>query len=391
MRVSEAWRGHGPLLAVAASTTTVHVVRPAASYRGIDLDASSFEIGVVSGAFALLALVSAIPIGNRIDRYGPRSFAIAGGVGLSCAALVAAISTTIVVLVLSQAILGLGQVCMALALQTDSSASEDPLTRDRAFAELAAGASIGQIGGPLIAGWALTLGASLSAPRTTVAFACAAVVGLLAIYIVWRRPGSLAGQAPQGSRQPLGEIAGLIRRPGMVAALATGVGVLTTLDLLVSFLPVLGEERGLTPALIGLLLSVRGVASLASRLFIPALVQHLGRRRGLSVMLALGGLALAAIVLPVPVWLLVLVLACVGFGLGVGQPLTASWVAGQAPLGERGTAVALRMAGNRLAQLVIPAALGALAITQGVMAVFVVMAALVTSTSVVVERSRMDD
>jgi MFS family permease len=129
-------------------------------------------------------------------------------------------------------------------------------------------------------------------------------------------------------------------------ALATSVAVLTAIDLLVAYLlvayllvaylPLVGRERGLSPAFVGLLLSVRGLATLASRLALPVLMSSLGRRMTLGGNLFAAGLATVALGVATRPAVFLALMVVIGFGLGVGQPITASWVAGQAPWGPGG-------------------------------------------------------
>ena len=62
---------------------------------------------------------------------------------------------------------------------------------------------------------------------------------------------------------------------------------------------------------------------------------------------------------------MVVVVVLLGLGLGVGQPLTMSWLALSAPPGLRGRAMSLRLTGNRLGQVLIPSAVGAVAAGVG--------------------------
>jgi MFS family permease len=64
---------------------------------------------------------------------------------------------------------------------------------------------------------------------------------------------------------------------------------------------------------------------------------------------------------PLPPLALAAVVVLMGLGLGVGQPLTMAWLAAATPPGLRGRAMSLRLTGNRLGQVVIPSAVGALA------------------------------
>jgi MFS family permease len=98
-----------------------------------------------------------------------------------------------------------------------------------------------------------------------------------------------------------------------------------------------------------------------SRLFLGRLVVLLGRRRLMITTVALSAVSMAAVGIPMPPAGLAAIVVLLGLGLGVGQPLTMSWLALSAPAGLRGRAMSLRLTGNRLGQVVIPSAVGAVA------------------------------
>src|SRR5690606_19728381 len=75
----------------------------------------------------------------------------------------------------------------------------------------------------------------------------------------------------------------MVRIPGMGQALVTSIAVLTAVDLLIAYLPVLGEERGISPGFIGLVLSVHALTGVASRLVAARLIGRFGRRLTLVV------------------------------------------------------------------------------------------------------------
>ena len=54
----------------------------------------------------------------------------------------------------------------------------------------------------------------------------------------------------------------ILRMPGMGPAMLASLTVLVALDILVVYLPALGEERGMTPATVGALLACRAGASM---------------------------------------------------------------------------------------------------------------------------------
>jgi MFS family permease len=141
--------------------------------------------------------------------------------------------------------------------------------------------------------------------------------------------------------------------------------VLSAVDITLVYLPALGAERGLAAGFVGLLLTLRAIASMTTRLFLGRLVERLGRRRLMIAAVALAAVATAVAGLPLPPAALAVVVVLMGLGLGVGQPLTMAWLAMAAPPGLRGRAMSLRLTGNRLGQVVIPSAVGAVAAGVG--------------------------
>lgn len=123
-----------------------------------------------------------------------------------------------------------------------------------------------------------------------------------------------------------------------------------------------------------------------SRLWVHRMVRHLGRRRLLtaSMVLAAGGLAL----LPVAENRAVLsvVMGLTGFLLGVVAPLTMTWVVQLVNPRVRATALALRLAGNRVGQVAVPTMSGLVAGVVGVGGVFWLLGGLLGIATVGVVR-----
>jgi MFS family permease len=128
---------------------------------------------------------------------------------------------------------------------------------------------------------------------------------------------------------------------------------------------VLGTERQIDSNHIGLLLTVRSAAALVSRAFYARVVPVIGRMPlTLASMLgsATGFLMLA---IPLPLAAIYIVIAALGFAMGVASTLTISSVVHLAPAHAHGTALTLRMTGNRIGQIVFPALAGVLAAATG--------------------------
>jgi MFS family permease len=148
----------------------------------------------------------------------------------------------------------------------------------------------------------------------------------------------------------------------MVSSIVT----ITAQDLLVIYLPALGAERHIDAYNIGLLLTVRSAASLVSRAFYARLIFSIGRMP-LTLVSMLGsaaGFLVLAIPLALPAMYVVLIL--LGFAMGIASTLTLSGVMYLAPPEACGTALTLRMTGNRVGQIVFPALAGVVAAATGV-------------------------
>jgi MFS family permease len=142
------------------------------------------------------------------------------------------------------------------------------------------------------------------------------------------------------------------------------------MDLLMAYLPVLGQELGLSVATVTTLLTARTVASVLSRAAMPLLL-HTVPRRGLLVSATLASaVPMALVPLTTAEGALLLAMLVVGFFWGIGQPLTMSWVTMVADPRNRASALSVRLAGNRIGQVAVPLAAGGLAGLVGVGAIF---------------------
>ncbi len=228
-------------------------------------------------------------------------------------------------------------------------------------------------------------------------FALGAITALLATLAaasLWRwpppeharssRPADQTSSDRESMFQSIGRV---LRIPSIPQAMLASLTVLSCIDILTVYLPVYGVANGIPVATIGLLLALRGAASMTARVLMMPLLRRLGRRRLLIVSMLIPSVML--VVLPLTgdnIALLALSVALIGGGLGLCQPLTMTWIATQSPVEIRGTAIGVRLAGNRFGQFAIPAVAGLVAGVAGLIVIFwslagllAVSAALVTS------------
>lgn len=380
----------------------VSAIRPMVSYRAIAVGADSLDLGIIASCFALLALVVAVPVGRWVDRRGESRVVVVGGACAIAATSLALIwIDTVWALALSQAILGLGQIMIIVGTQALVANAGDPRRRDGRFGAFTVVVSLGQLAGPalLAAGGANGITTEATSGGTTAVFlACLAMSGtalLVALTLKITPEHRFAGQtsiaaapSPASSMAALRQVMAV---PSMPRAMLASLTVLTSIDILAVYLPAYGEANDLSVETIGLLLAARAAASIASRLAMLPLLRLFGRRRLLVLSIALPALALVPFVFIDHLVVQYSAMVVVGLGLGLGQPVTLSWVASRAPREVRGTAIGVRLSGNRLGQIVLPVAVGALAGVTGLLTVFISLTVLLSVSAIVVWGGSLDD
>ncbi|MFF3303493.1 MFS transporter [Streptomyces sp. NPDC002908] len=368
------------VIAFAFAQGAVSMARPAVSYRALSLGADERAIGVIAGVYALLPLFAAVPLGRRTDhgRCAPLLpvgvLLIGGGCALSGA------SGSLAALAAWSGVMGLGHLCFVIGAQSLVARQSAPADQDRNFGHFTIGASLGQLVGPIAAGFVISEQDGAMARTSALALLVSAVVAAVSFSSLWRiehRRTAVAARK-EAQKVPVGAI---LRTRGVPAGIFISLAVLSATDILTAYLPVVGEHRGIAPATVGLLLSLRAAATIACRLVMTPMLRRVGRAALLSTTCLLGGLLCAAIALPVPVWGLAAMLAVLGFCLGVGQPLSMTTVVQAAPAAARSTALALRLTGNRLGQVAAPASAGLIAGVAGTAAPFVMLGALLAGAA----------
>jgi MFS family permease len=155
-------------------------------------------------------------------------------------------------------------------------------------------------------------------------------------------------------------------------------------------MPAVGETLGLSVGSVTFLLALRAGASFLSRMGLPWLIDRVGRRR----LLILSTVIPALLLFPLP-WLshvaaMAVLVSIIGFGLGIGQPMTMVWVANRSPEASRGIALGIRLSANRLGQIAVPLAVGAVAGLAGIGSIFVSMAVLLGVSTAAIRGADFD-
>jgi MFS family permease len=355
----------------------LNLARPLISYKVLALGGDSVAVGLTSASFALLPVAIALWLGRMSDRRASmKGITVAGTLLLAVGPFLLSAAPSLLLVGLASAVLGVGHLCFTIAGQS-AIARFVPLSRmDAAFGWFTAAFSLGQLVGPLVAG--VAMGSAGNVPADTrlmdvnTALVLAGAIAVLAMPVALGASTKERANAPKTAKAapakapPSKSVAHLLGIPTVKTNMLASLALLATTDIIVAFLPLLGEENGIAPIGIGVLLAIRAAASIASRLLLPVMLSRWSRTGLITASLVGAGVTLA--ILP---WLfgnLVLaavILAIVGFFLGLGQPITMTLITQAVPPDARGAALALRLLGNRLGQVALPIGAGLLAAPAG--------------------------
>jgi MFS family permease len=371
------------LINVAFAQASIYVMRPMITYRAIENGASSFEIGLIASIYALLPLIVAVQMGRWVGRLGEIPLLVVGSVSFIALGISFAFLNDVIAIAIATAVAGVAHLANVAASQA-MVASRSPVDlQDHNFGYFSFSTSLGHTFGPIIGGF--IAGSSGVLPESSSsAFVFAAILAALSLipFVIYRGLHEVKSKA---EREAAGSIKAraVMRRPGIKPAIWTSLAVASTNDVLVVILPLVGTEYGISPVVIGAILSIRSGAAMISRFFLGRSTSRFGSARVMNYSIFISAFLLFASVYATSALALGVAMAVIGFLLGMGQPLTMSIVSKKTPIEERAMAISIRLFGNRFGQFLVPIGAGALAAPFGSGAVFAGLAALIASAGVV--------
>jgi MFS family permease len=344
---------------------SANMVRPMVSYRALEVGVDPANLGLLSAVFSVAPVLFALRIGRILDRRNELLFIIGGNVLMGLSGLVLAFSGSAIGVFLLFGIFGIGHFVAAFATQPLLARFSDPGNYDQRFAAYSFSASVGQMLGPAAGGAVAGSGTPDEITRALVVGSLIALAIVAPLALV--RPPGAARPVPPPSTAAQGgaSLLTLLRLPDVGRAILVSTTVLSAIDILIVYMPALGEQRLWTASIVGAMLAVRAGSSMAMRLVLGWLAARYERRVLLVTSMAVSAAALVAVpfVDSIPVTFALMIAA--GAGLGIGQPMTMAWVASLAPPGTRATLLSVRVTGQAAGQVVFPVAAGMMALVAG--------------------------
>ncbi len=358
-------------------------MRITTSYRALELDLSTAWLGAITATYALLPLLLAVRIGRFIDRGYDAHVGWAGGTLLVAASCGFAFSHSLVVLFICTAVLGTSQIFITISMQT-MCARIAPSGRLAGFIGTYLMANvIGQSLGPYVIGWA---GGDASIPPTQFLFEFGICAGLVTLgTLLMLRPAKAAGAVKIVKPIALRDV---VRLPGMPVVFLVSVATSAAQDLLIVYMPLLGAERGLTVANVGILLAIRSLSSMLSRMFFGWSLARLGNQRMLLISTCCAAAGYFALAAPLPLIAMGVAISVLGAALGTSITLSIARAMAISTAETRGTVNSLRIMGNRAGQIAVPTFVGLFAAAAGIFATFAVIGAGLAAVTAVVRATQ---
>jgi MFS family permease len=378
------------LVNVALAQASIYVMRPMITYRALENGASGYEIGLIASIYALLPLLIAVPMGRWVGKFGEIPLLFIGCSSFIILGVAFAFLNNIIAIAAATSLAGVAHLSNVAASQAMVANKSAMNLQDQNFGYFSFATSLGHSVGPILGG--LIAGSAGVLPRSsTSAFIFAALLALLSLvpFFLFK---SIKEVRTQQERDAAGAIKAreVLSRPGIKPAIWTSLSVAAANDVLVVILPLVGTEKGISPVVIGAILSIRSAAAMISRFLLGRLTKSFGSARTMNYSIFLSALFLFASIYANSSIALGLSMAIVGFLLGIGQPLTMSIVSKKTPVQERAMAISIRLFGNRMGQFLVPLAAGALAAPFGASSVFIGLGVLVASAGAV-SAATLDD
>ncbi len=319
------------------------------------LGASPATIGVVVAIESFIPLFLAVPVGRLADEFGYRRLLVLGSAGVTGAGLLyvsVVASHSYAVLISAQVLVGLCELLIWTSAQAYATQLGRGRGSDNNIAYFTFFAAIGQMAGPAFGG------ISIDRWGYVVSFASFTAMGvglLVSSYLLPEYKVATGDRARAGMLSVTRRICG--RAEVQVGMFGTFANLFVN-GMWTSFYPVYVTSVGFSASLAGLLVSLKGFASLAARPFLVPASQRLGRAGALILATGVAFLPLAITPLLHSFVLLAAAAVASGAGLGLNLPLTLSIMAHNTRRDERGVAMGLRLLMNRIALLANPLIFG---------------------------------
>ena len=241
--------------------TIVQAGRVLLTLYALELGAQPFAVGILAATFSLLPMLFSWQVGKFSDRFGSRWLLMVGTVGGAFGMLLPYGVSGLPAIYIAGVMNGLLFAFSGVCLQNLVGLLSNPKTSAKNFSNYSMLISLTGFIGPLLAGFSVDLSGH--------AVACLYLVLLslvpAALLLIW------GGTLPTGSRTAhrAGSVRDMLAESGLWRVLATSSLVVTGIDLFQVYVPIYGNEVGLSASAIGIVLAMFSIAAFVVRMALP--------------------------------------------------------------------------------------------------------------------------
>ncbi|MED4581177.1 MFS transporter [Brevibacillus choshinensis] len=346
----------------------IFATRPMMTLYAADMGAETFRIGILAATFAFFPLLFAIHAGKIADYFGDRMPLFLSNIGCAVGLTLPFLFPTLWTLFVSQAIVGVSHVFINVCMQNVLGKAATKENRDHYFSVFSTVVALASFIGPVLGGYLAEQVSYASVFMVSVAISVIPIGFSLLI-------PAMVGQKKEKAPEDAGNSFTLLKIPLLRKALATSALVLYSRDIYVAYFPLYASHLGISDSSIGWIIAIQGLAMVPIRLFLAKLAEVAGRDRVLLFSILTAGISFLLIPFVNNVVLLLILSAIMGVGLGCGQPLSLTTTYNASPKTRTGEVLCLRLASNRLSQLIAPLFFGVIGSWGGLVAVFYISGA----------------
>ena len=270
-----------------------------------------------------------------------------------------------------------------LSVQNFVGLLSNPRTRPQNFSNLSMVWSVGNLVGPLIAGFSI----DYSGHATACLYL--ALLMLVPIMMLAIRGGALPRDAHQIMHAERGVLA-MLSEPGVRKVLVNTSLQNAGQDMFQFYMPVYLHAIGLSASTIGIVLSVNSAAMFVVRLILPRLIARFTEGKVLTYAFYVAAASLMLVPLFKDAAMLALISFLFGLGMGCQGPIITMLMFDNAPEGRSGEALGLRMTAGHLTKVVSPVVFGSIGSAFGLFPVFWI-GALMMGTGGMLSRPKTSD
>lgn len=360
------WNKYSILLSTSFFTLSIAGTRPVVPLFAKDLGASNAEIGLIVTMFSLIPLFISIILGKIIDKKGTK-------LPLVISIIIGFISLTVPFLIqnmlgiyLSQLFTGVSQLIFVLSLQSYAGSFSENKITENYIALFSIGVAVGGFAGPILNG----LLSDIYSYPFAILISGLVILIALPFSLFMNDTDSSNEQHRNQAESKQSNSFDLIKNAGIRKAIIISAVLLLGKDMYTAFFPLLAEERGISNALIGIIISINALGGVLIRLILPTILQHYKNSRVITVSLIFVGILFLLNPFIGNVIVLSLLSFLLGLFLGIGQPLSIAATIQALPSARIGEGLGLRLSFNKLTQVVAPVILGSISTIFGVISIF---------------------